>query len=223
MAAGPDPTSAAPSRAVRRPPQRSAARTAGSGPRSPRCARSASPRSASENDGPAVSTAAMIRPTSTKSSTPSPRVASAGEPIRSPDETAGGRGSNGTALRLTVIPIESQPVLGLLAVEVGVTQVDEHQVHVGAAGQHRHAVRRRVAGQQFGRERPGAVQRALLALTERVGLRDPQRHRLAGDDVLQRPALLAGEHRGVDLLGVLLLAEDHAAAAAADRLVNRRR
>ena len=39
--------------------------------------------------------AAMIRPTSTKSSTPSPRVASAGEPILRPDETAGNAGRTG--------------------------------------------------------------------------------------------------------------------------------
>jgi hypothetical protein len=30
-----------------------------------------------------------------------------------------------------------------------------------------------------------------------------------GDDVLQRAALLAGDHRGVDLLRVPLLREDH--------------
>ena len=66
----------------------------------------------------AVSAAAMILPTSTKSSTCSPRVASAGVPIRSPDDTAGGRGSNGTALRLTVIPTACQAILGLLAVEL---------------------------------------------------------------------------------------------------------
>ena len=47
---------------------------------------------------------AMIDPTSTKSSSCKPRVASAGVPIRSPLDTAGGRGSNGTALRFTVIP-----------------------------------------------------------------------------------------------------------------------
>ena len=42
-------------------------------------------------------------------------------------------------------------------------------------------------------------------------------------DVLERPALLAGEDGRVDLLGVLLAAEDHAAAGAAERLVDRRR
>jgi len=46
-----------------------------------------------------------------------------------------------------------------------------------------------------------------------------KRHRLAGDDVLQRAALLAREHGRVDLLRILLLAEDHAAAAVARRFV----
>ena len=49
----------------------------------------------------------MIRPTSWKSSACSPRVASAGDPTRRPLETMGGRGSNGTALRLTVIPMSA--------------------------------------------------------------------------------------------------------------------
>ena len=52
---------------------------------------------------------------------------------------------------------------------------------------------------------------------------DLQRDGLGGDHVLQRAALLAGEHRRVDLLRVLLLAEDHPGARAAERLVGRRR
>ena len=56
-----------------------------------------------------------------------------------------------------------------------------------------------------------------------VGRGDLQRDRLARDHVLERAALLAGEHGRVDLLRVLLAAQDHAAAAAADRLVDRRR
>jgi hypothetical protein len=44
---------------------------------------------------------------------------------------------------------------------------------------------------------------AALALAERVGLRDAQRDRLAGDDVHERPALLAGEDGRVELLRVL--------------------
>ena len=61
-----------------------------------------------------------------------------------------------------------QPVLGLLAVELGVAQVDEHEVDVGAAGQHVDAV---AALQQFLGERLGARDGALLALLEEVGLR----------------------------------------------------
>ena len=47
---------------------------------------------------------AMMSATSRNSSSPNPRVASAGVPIRRPEETIGGRGSNGTALRFTVMP-----------------------------------------------------------------------------------------------------------------------
>ena len=84
---------------------------------------------------PGCSAWAMILPISWKSSTWRPRVASADVPTRRPLETIGGRGSNGTALRLTVMPIVVQAVLGLLAVELGLAQVDEHEVHVGAAGE----------------------------------------------------------------------------------------
>ena len=90
-------------------------------------------------------------------------MASAGVPTRRPLVTIGGRGSNGTALRLTVIPIVVQPVLGLLAVELGLAQVDEHEVHVGAAGQHVDAV---AGAEQLRGDRLGAVDRALLALAE---------------------------------------------------------
>src|SRR5256886_11856495 len=49
---------------------------------------------------------------------------------------------------------------------------------------------------------------------------DLERDRLRRDHVLQRPALLAGEHRGVDLLGQLRrVGEDPPAARAAERLV----
>ncbi len=47
----------------------------------------------------------MMSATSPNSSSPNPRVARAGVPMRRPEETIGGRGSNGTALRLTVMPI----------------------------------------------------------------------------------------------------------------------
>ena len=87
-------------------------------------------------------------------------------PTRRPLVTIGGRGSNGTALRLTVMPIVVQAVLGLLAVELGLAQVDEHEVHVGAAGQHVDAVAGAAAARSA--TRLGAVDRALLALAEQL-------------------------------------------------------
>ena len=47
---------------------------------------------------------AMMSDTSVNSASLKPRVASAAVPIRTPDVTIGGRGSNGTELRFTVIP-----------------------------------------------------------------------------------------------------------------------
>ena len=102
----------------------------------------------------------------------------------------------------------------------GLAQVDEHQVHIGAARQDVHAVAR---AQQLLGDGLRAGHRALLALAEQLGARDLQRHRLARDHVLERAALLAREHGGVDLLRVLLAAEDHAAARAAEGLVDRGR
>ena len=80
--------------------------------------------------------------------------------------TIGGRGSNGHGVAVDGDADLVQQVLGLLAVERGVAQVDQHQVHVGAAGEHRDAGLGDVgAGQPLG-EDPGAGQRALLALGE---------------------------------------------------------
>ena len=69
-------------------------------------------------------------------------------------------------------------------------------------------------------DRLRARDRALLALAEGVGGGDPERDRLARDHVLERAALLAGEDGRVDLLRVLLAAEDQPAARAAERLVD---
>ena len=48
---------------------------------------------------------------------------------------------------------------------------------------------------------------------------DPEGHGLGRDHVLERPTLLPGEHGRVDLLRVLLLAQDHPRAGPAERLV----
>ena len=72
-----------------------------------------------------------------------------------------------------------QPVLGLLAVELGLAEVDEHEVHVGAAREDVHApasarglVTASLAGlQQLLGDGLRARHGALLALLEDVGLR----------------------------------------------------
>ena len=58
-----------------------------------------------------------------------------------------------------------------------------------------------------------------LVLGERRLHRFLEAHRLGRDDVHQRPALDAREHRAIEILLVLRAAQDHAAARAAQRLV----
>ena len=77
--------------------------------------------------------------------------------------------------------------------------------------------------QQLRRQRLRPGHRAALALGERLARGELEGHRLGGDHVLERPALLAGEHRRVDLLGQLRLAQDRPAARAVERLVGRGR
>ena len=60
-----------------------------------------------------------------------------------------------------------QPVLGLLAVQGGLAQVDQHQVHIGAAADHVDPGRAGVVGQQPVGQQPGAGQGALLSFPER--------------------------------------------------------
>ena len=72
-------------------------------------------------------------------------------------------------------------------------------------------------------DRLGARHRAALTLGEQLAFGDLERDGLGRDHMLQRAALLAGEHGGVDLLGELLLAEDDPRARTAERLVGRRR
>jgi hypothetical protein len=127
--------------------------------------------------------------------------------------TIGGRGSNGTALRLTVMPIGVQEVLGLLAVQLGVAQVNQDQVHIGAAGDHGDAGFGDV-GLGGGRRDLGALQDALLALLEFLGAGDLEGHGLGGDDVLQRAALLAGEDAELIFLAYSSLARMTAARTA---------
>ena len=186
---------------------------AGSGPSGRRCARRATSFSASKSSAERggdhrgdLAHVVLARP----------RVVSAGVPIRRPEGFIGGRSSKGIALRLTVIPTSSRRSSAVWPSSPVGVEVDEHEVDVGAAGEDRDAAR----------FRPAARARALAIVcrwrARNGSLRgDPQGHRLGGDRVHQRPALLAGEDRFVDRFRVLLAAEDHAAARAAEGLVDR--
>ena len=92
-------------------------------------------------------------------------------------------------------------------------------MHVGAAGQDADAVVFDVVGHEaFGKDL-GAVEGALHAVFEFRGGGDFEGDGLAGDDVHERAALLAGEYGGVEFLGVFLLGEDEAGAWAAEGFV----
>ena len=73
------------------------------------------------------------------------------------------------------------------------------------------------------RQRPRVADDLLAVVGERRLQRLAEGHRLGGDHVLERAALRARERRLVDRLGVLRLAQDQAAARAAQRLVRRGR
>ena len=156
------------------------------------------------------------------SASPMPCVVTDGVPMRRPLVTNGLRGSSGMVFLFSVMPASSSSDLGLLAGELGVErpQVDDHQVVVGAAAT------------RAGSPRPpsaAASAEALRTICWAYSVNDRVRRlvegdRLAGDDVLERAALPAGEHRLVDRLRRARRGrQDAAAARAAQRLVRRER
>ena len=108
-----------------------------------------------------------------------------------------------------------QAVLHLLAGEVGRAQVHQHQVVVRAAGYQVRPTLHDGLGQH------GGVFHDLLLISLELGLEGlAQRHRLGGNDVLQRTALGAGEDGGVELFGdVRVVAQQHPAPGAPEGLV----
>src|SRR5262245_14643136 len=113
-----------------------------------------------------------------------------------------------------------QPVFGLLTVDIGVAQVHQHQVHISTPGQNGdpRVTDIRLA-QPLGQDLC-TVGAAALTLTEIRPGGHLEGHRLARDDMLQRPALLPREDGGVELLGdVRLVGEDDSAARPAEGLV----
>ena len=105
-----------------------------------------------------------------------------------------------------------------LAGEPAREDVDEHQVIVGAAADQAEA-----GGRQVGRQPSGVGDDLPLIVGERRLQRFLEADRFGRDDVHQRAALDAREDGAIEILGVLLPAEDHPAARSAQRLVRRRR
>ena len=154
---------------------------------------------------PPVSARAMTSATSVNSAAPKPRVARAGVPMRSPEVTRGGRGSFGTALRFTVMPTwrgdGPRPAGRRARCRRGpraprCTSVPpEMHLHAGRLG----VLLLEALGEEL-----RALQGAGLAVGELLGGRHLEGDGLRSDHVHQRAALLAGEDRGIDLLGPLL-------------------
>ena len=142
------------------------------------------------------STSAIMSPISRNSAGPKPRVVPAGEPTRMPLVLTGGSGSNGMPFLLQVIAARSSASSASLPVTPSGRQVDQHQMRVGAA-------------RDDSAPRSLSVAASALAFSTTAGdialelgpQRLAERDRLGGDDVHQRPALQAREHRRVDLLG----------------------
>ena len=158
---------------ARRPSPRPAPRTAGSARRSPARARRSSPARDSYSG---VSATARILPTSVKSSC---LQAARGERRRADPQPRGLHRRARVERHGVAVDRDAdlvQAVLGLLAGQLGlaVAQVDEHQVHVGAAGEHVDAV---AGAEQLGGERLRAGDRAALALGEQLARRRPSARR----------------------------------------------
>ena len=143
-----------------------------------------------------------------------PRVVTAGVPRRMPPALKGLCVSNGIAFLFTVMPAWSSTSETSLPVMILRLQIDEHEMVVGRARDDAEAVFLHAFA-----ERLGVADDLLLVGLELGPERFAERDRLGRDDVHERAALHAGKHLRVDFLRVLFLAEDEAAARAAQRLV----
>ena len=113
-----------------------------------------------------------------------------------------------------------EKVLRLLAIELGVTQVRQHEVHVGTTGEDVDTCLGAILSGQALSQNASTFQGALLTLLKFLGGRNLEGDSLCRDDVHERSALLAREDVGVDLLGKVLLGQDEARARATKRLVH---
>jgi hypothetical protein len=146
-----------------------------------------------------------------------PRVVTAGVPMRMPLVTNGDCVSKGTVFLLTVIPARSSAFSATLPVSPLAAQVHQHEVVVGAARDDVEAALRERRGQRL------RVGDHLPAVGGELGAqRLAEGHRLGGDHVLSGPPCRPGNIALSIFLRVLVVAEDHAAARAAQRLVRGR-
>ena len=131
----------------------------------------------------------------------------AGVPTRIPLVTKGFSGSLGMVFLFTVMPTSSSRCSYSLAGEAKVPGVHQNQMVVRAAGDQPEALL-----DQLFRQNPGVGSHLPPIGPELRLQRLAQAHGLGGDDMLQRTALCAGEHGGVDLfVQVVVIAQDHAA------------
>ena len=165
---------------------------------------------------PSPSAAQITSAISRISSSPRPRVVSAGVPIRRPGGIERRALVEGDRVAVDGDPdlLEAHPRPPCLPSPFTVTSTSTRWTSVPP-----------VSTSTPPATRPSAKARA-LAIVWRWRSRnsslcgDPERHRLGGDDVHQRAALAAGEDRAVDVGLELLPAEDQAAAGAAEGLVD---
>ena len=137
--------------------------------------------------------------------------------MRTPEAIVGGRSSNGTVFRLTVIPTSCSRSSASLPRPLRASQVELEEMRVGAPGEHVETARDQLLG-----DRVGVGAHLPLVLAERLRRGDLEARRLGRDHVLERAALQPGEDRSIDRLRVLLAAEHEARARAGERLVGRR-
>ena len=160
----------------------------------------------------------MMAPISRMASSFMPRVVTAGVPTRIPLRHKRTLRIEGNRVFVYRHAHLSERASASLPVRPFALHVDQHQVVVRAAGDEPVAAVRELLGKRL------CVCHDLpLVGVEFRRERLLERDRLGGDDVHERAALHAGEDGLVDLLRVLLLAEDEPAPGSPQRLVGRRR
>ena len=160
----------------------------------------------------------MIAAVSRKSSSSKPRIVIAGVPMRTPEATVGGRSSNGTVLRFTVICTSCSRSSAALPVHSELRRsICMRCVSVPPVRMLEAALLQRL------REHVG-VRRTCRWYSRNASVPAILKHvAFAAIVCIERPALHAREHGPVDRRGMLLAAEDESRARACERLVRRRR